>query len=144
MAEVRTDEMSETPRIQEKPNEQLSVPESSDQQSQSESEEDTQGVDMSAEPEEDTEHSPAQNPAPDTSTSVNNKDPPGTAEERKHPCTVCGKRFTNKSNLRHHMRTHSTDKRYICQFCNKGFTLIDSLRYHRKSDLSEVFQLFGL
>eukprot|EP00344_Euplotes_crassus_P001689 CAMPEP_0196997674 /NCGR_PEP_ID=MMETSP1380-20130617/3224_1 /TAXON_ID=5936 /ORGANISM="Euplotes crassus, Strain CT5" /LENGTH=212 /DNA_ID=CAMNT_0042413977 /DNA_START=17 /DNA_END=655 /DNA_ORIENTATION=+ len=50
-------------------------------------------------------------------------------------CTWCGKGFTQKGNLKKHMRQHikpdvNDRKRYNCRFCSKGYTERYNLKAH--------------
>ena len=52
--------------------------------------------------------------------------------DARHECEVCGRKFTDKRNLREHLRTvHSADgPRYECDVCGKKFTHKRNLSRH--------------
>lgn len=59
---------------------------------------------------------------------VNHPDP---NVPKPHGCKFCGKRFTDKSYLKVHERSHTKEKPYICEQCGKAFPCRNSLKRHR-------------
>lgn len=53
--------------------------------------------------------------------------------EKKHPCTVCDKSFTNLSTLRYHMNKHDNNKRFLCPKCGKGFYSSNAFHQHLRT-----------
>ena len=53
--------------------------------------------------------------------------------EKPHKCVVCGKVFSQSSNLITHMRKHSGYKPFACGICEKRFQRKVDLRRHRDS-----------
>ncbi|RUS81739.1 hypothetical protein EGW08_010493 [Elysia chlorotica] len=50
-----------------------------------------------------------------------------------YQCDICGKRCKVKSNLRVHMRIHSTSKMFPCNYCDQAFNYKASLQGHLRS-----------
>ena len=53
--------------------------------------------------------------------------------EKPHKCVVCGKAFSQSSNLITHMRKHTGYKPFNCGLCDKAFQRKVDLRRHRES-----------
>lgn len=51
--------------------------------------------------------------------------------EKPHKCVVCGKAFSQSSNLITHMRKHTGYKPFSCGLCDKAFQRKVDLRRHR-------------
>lgn len=49
---------------------------------------------------------------------------------RAFQCSVCGKRFTQKSSLNVHMRTHRAERTFQCTVCHRAFTHRTLLERH--------------
>lgn len=47
----------------------------------------------------------------------------------KNICPICNLELSDKSNLKHHMITHTDNKRFICSFCGA--------RFHKQTNLTE-------
>lgn len=50
--------------------------------------------------------------------------------ERRHLCTVCGRRFFQNTHLLDHMWLHTGEKRYKCKKCGKSYTSSSHLKKH--------------
>ncbi len=52
-----------------------------------------------------------------------------------HPCEVpgCDKVFSKKTNLNHHMRSHTGEKPFSCDICHKSFGREFDCRRHREN-----------
>ncbi|VDN40614.1 unnamed protein product [Gongylonema pulchrum] len=53
--------------------------------------------------------------------------------EKPHKCTVCGKAFSQSSNLITHTRKHTGYKPFACDICGRTFQRKVDRRRHRES-----------
>ncbi|KAK5867916.1 hypothetical protein PBY51_012371 [Eleginops maclovinus] len=52
-------------------------------------------------------------------------------ERKRHECSVCNKKFAEKSNITCYMKIHSP-KEHDCDVCGKSFTTKPQLHFHQK------------
>jgi uncharacterized Zn-finger protein len=53
--------------------------------------------------------------------------------DKPYKCDVCGKGFSDNSNLHKHIRAHTGDKPYKCDKCGQGFSKKASLQKHART-----------
>ncbi|XP_053567499.1 zinc finger protein 574-like [Bombina bombina] len=57
--------------------------------------------------------------------------------ERKHKCSMCGKRFKKQVHLRNHVRTHTGERPFQCTDCGKTFGSRANLTRHNLTHTGE-------
>lgn len=58
--------------------------------------------------------------------------------EKPHKCQVCGKAFSQSSNLITHSRKHTGYKPFACELCHKAFQRKVDLRRHKETQHAEL------
>lgn len=58
--------------------------------------------------------------------------------EKPHKCAVCGKAFSQSSNLITHSRKHTGFKPFACDICGRAFQRKVDLRRHKETQHAEI------
>ncbi|CAG4972986.1 unnamed protein product [Colias eurytheme] len=58
--------------------------------------------------------------------------------EKPHKCQVCGKAFSQSSNLITHSRKHTGFKPFACELCGRAFQRKVDLRRHRETQHADL------
>ncbi|KAK0079872.1 hypothetical protein PV325_000711 [Microctonus aethiopoides] len=61
-----------------------------------------------------------------------------TGREKPHKCQVCGKAFSQSSNLITHSRKHTGFKPFACDLCGRAFQRKVDLRRHRETQHADL------
>ncbi|XP_034088846.1 zinc finger protein 8-like [Gymnodraco acuticeps] len=82
-----------------------------------------------------------ENREPGSNSQRNTQDPVSdlrrSAREKPFSCSVCKKYFTQRGNLKGHMRIHTGEKPFSCSVCNKAFALKSPLKRHMRNHTGE-------
>ncbi|XP_075527766.1 uncharacterized protein LOC142559949 [Dermacentor variabilis] len=57
---------------------------------------------------------------------------------RSHECSVCGRDFTSRQSLKHHLVLHTGEKKYTCPICGLKFALKIGVTRHLRVHTSEM------
>ncbi len=50
----------------------------------------------------------------------------------EHPCQICGKKFSQRYELKKHKQTHTGERKFVCNECGKSFAQNGGLSAHIK------------
>ena len=62
-------------------------------------------------------------------------------EDKPFDCKICGRRFSQNSNLKTHMSTHTGDKPFHCEILGSKFSWNYSLKSHMSTHTGEKVSL---
>ncbi|XP_048096354.1 histone-lysine N-methyltransferase PRDM9-like isoform X2 [Alosa alosa] len=66
-----------------------------------------------------------------------------TEKSKKHSCSVCGRNFHFRSQLRKHHYVHTGRRPHSCSLCGRGFTSLSDLKRHQYTHTGErPFQVY--
>ena len=57
--------------------------------------------------------------------------------EKPYSCSVCGKQFSDKGNLKKHQTLHTEEKLYSCSVCGESFSSSSILTNHQRTHTGE-------
>ncbi|XP_048097830.1 zinc finger protein 436-like isoform X3 [Alosa alosa] len=60
-----------------------------------------------------------------------------TEKSKKHSCSVCGRNFHFRSQLRKHHYGHTGKRPHYCSLCGRGFTSLSDLKAHQRIHTGE-------
>ncbi|KAF5285977.1 hypothetical protein FQA39_LY16488 [Lamprigera yunnana] len=70
-------------------------------------------------------------------TQSNNPIPAAKIAQKRYPCNICNKDYSNYSNLQSHKKSHLGEKPFECKYCDKRFLHSHHLREHIRRHTGE-------
>ena len=65
---------------------------------------------------------------------------PPSSRRIKHTCEHCEKEFTDKRNLKRHMKIHAVNKEFPCSFCSRRFYRQDKKKCTKRTAVDYKFR----